>query len=119
MAESRSRRLHPHGARSTISAKAESTTRRRRSMKMRSCALLLSLALAVPAFADDTNPYKVSVSTLITTPLVIEGLTNDNDGNVYAPGRATTAGQPCPVYKVNVASPQLKTVGQVPAPSAT
>jgi len=88
-------------------------------MKMRSCALFLSLALAVPALADDTNPYKVSVTTLITTPLAIEGLTNDNDGNLYAPGRATSAGQPCPVYKVNVASPQLKTVGQVPAPSAT
>ena len=88
-------------------------------MKTRSCALFLSLALAVPALADDTNPYRVSVSTLITTPLAIEGLTNDNDGNLYAPGRNTAAGQPCPVYKVSLSNPQLKTVGQVPAPSAT
>jgi len=88
-------------------------------MQLRSCALLLALAAAAPAFADDTNPYKVSVHTLITTPLVIEGLTNDSSRNLYAPGRATAAGQPCPVYKVNVDHPQLVTVGNVPAPSAT
>jgi hypothetical protein len=88
-------------------------------MKIRSCGLLLALAVAIPALADDTNPYKVTVTTLITTPLVIEGLTNDNNGNMYAPGRATSAGQPCPVYKVNVYHPTLVTVGQVPAPSAT
>ncbi len=89
-------------------------------MKMRSGALLLAVAFAaLPALADDTNPYRVSVSTLITTPLVIEGLTNDNDGNVYAPGRQSAAGQPCPVWKVNVNAPVLTVVGQVPAPSAT
>jgi sugar lactone lactonase YvrE len=89
-------------------------------MKLHSCALILALAAAaIPARADDTNPYKVSVTTLITTPLVIEGLTNDNDGNLYAPGRATAAGQPCPVWKVNVRTPVLTVVGQVPAPSAT
>src|SRR4029077_5218723 len=85
-----------------------------------SCGLLLALAAAAaPAFADDNNPYKVSVRTLITTPLVIEGLTNDDSGNLYAPGRATTAGPPCPVYKVNIDQPQLVTVGNVPAPSAS
>jgi len=89
-------------------------------MQLRSCGLLLALAAtAAPAFADDTNPYKVSVHTLITTPLAIEGLTSDDSGNLYAPGRATTAGQPCPVYKVNIDQPQLITVGNVPAPSAT
>src|SRR4029434_9981051 len=90
-----------------------------RSMKLRSCGLFLSLAFAaLPALADDTNPYKVSVSTLITTPLVIEGLTTDTSGNMYAPGRQTTAGQPCPVYKVNANQPTLVTVGQVPAPAS-
>ena len=89
-------------------------------MKMRSCGVLLSLAAAaLPVAADDTNPYKVTVTTLITTPLVIEGLTNDNDGNLYPPGRATAAGQPCPVWRVNVKTPVLTLVGQVPAPSAT
>ena len=89
-------------------------------MKPGSCALLLSLAAAaLPALADDTNPYKISVTTLITTPLVIEGLTNDNGRNLYAPGRATAAGQPCPVYKVNIDHPQLTIVGNVPAPSSS
>jgi sugar lactone lactonase YvrE len=89
-------------------------------MNLRSFAVILPLLAAVPALADDTNPYNVTVNTLITTPLVIEGLTNDNDGNMYAPGRQTAAGQPCPVYKVSIrGNPQLVIVGQVPAPSAT
>jgi sugar lactone lactonase YvrE len=58
-------------------------------------------------------------STLITTPLVIEGLTSDNGGNLYAPGRATGAGLPCPVWRVNIAAPSLVLVGNVPAPSAS
>ena len=58
-------------------------------------------------------------STLITTPLVIEGLTSDNAGNLYAPGRATGAGLPCPVWRVKIAAPSLVLVGNVPAPSAT
>ena len=58
-------------------------------------------------------------STLITTPLVIEGLTSDNAGNLYAPGRATGAGLPCPVWRVKIAAPSLVLVGNVPAPSPT
>jgi sugar lactone lactonase YvrE len=65
-----------------------------------------------------------SFSTLITTPLGIEGLTGDNRGNLYVPGRrvVTTLGDPgtpCPVWRVNIASPSLATVGNIPAPSAT
>ena len=86
-------------------------------MQLRSCGLLLALAAAAaPAFADDTNPYKVSVHTLITTPLVIEGLTSDDSGNLYAPA-VTTAGQPCPVYKVNI--DQRSSRWARAAPSAT
>jgi sugar lactone lactonase YvrE len=75
----------------------------------------LSLLLAVVpcAFAD------VTVTTLITTPLVIEGLTNDGDGNLYAPGRTPGAGLPCPVWRVPIANPTLTIVGLIPAPSAT
>ena len=58
-------------------------------------------------------------STLITTPLVIEGLTTDNGGNLYAPTRTPGAGVPCPVWRVNIAAPSLVLVGNVPAPSAT
>jgi sugar lactone lactonase YvrE len=61
----------------------------------------------------------VSFSTLITTPLSFEGLTNDNNGNLYAPGRALNAGEPCPVWRTPVDNPSLTIVGLVPAPSAT
>jgi sugar lactone lactonase YvrE len=75
--------------------------------------MLAVLAVATPSFAD------VTVSTLITTPLVIEGLTNDGDGNLYAPGRTPGAGLPCPVWKIPTTNPSLTIVGQIPAPSAT
>ena len=89
-------------------------------MRMRSRGMLLCMALGVlPVLADDTDPYHVTVSTLITTPLGIEGLTSDNHGNLYTPGRATSAGQPCPVWKISIDHPALVIVGQVPAPSAT
>ena len=61
----------------------------------------------------------VTVSTLITTPLVIEGLTNDDQSNLYAPGRTPGAGLPCPVWRVPIENPTLTIVGLIPAPSAT
>jgi sugar lactone lactonase YvrE len=53
------------------------------------------------------------------TPLAIEGLTNDSRGNLYTPGRTPGAGLPCPVWRVNIASPSLVLVGNIPAPSPT
>jgi sugar lactone lactonase YvrE len=58
-------------------------------------------------------------STLITTPLSIEGLTSDYVGNLYVPGRTPAPGLPCPVWRVNIARPSLVLVGNVPAPSAS
>ena len=81
-------------------------------------ASLSTLFFAVPVFAEhDLAPH--AVSTLITTPLVIEGLTNDNDGHLYAPGRNAGNGVPCPVWRVPLENPTLTIVGLVPAPSAT
>src|ERR1700753_3555091 len=79
-----------------------------------------SLLFFAAAAAADMGPgvATTSVSTLITTPLVIEGLTSDYRGNLYTPGRAAT-GQPCPVWRINEANPTLVVVGNVPAPSAT
>jgi sugar lactone lactonase YvrE len=75
--------------------------------------------LFVAAFAlADPAPAPVSFSTLITTPLGIEGLTSDHTGNLYTPGRAA-AGSPCPVYQVPLDNPTLIVVGNIPAPSAT
>jgi sugar lactone lactonase YvrE len=79
----------------------------------RACAALL--LTAVPAAAL----HAATVTTLITTPLVIEGLTNDSSGNLYAPARSTTAGQACPVYRVPLENASLSVVGLIPAPSPT
>ena len=83
-------------------------------MKGRSAVLLLSLAISGVAFADDNNPLHASVTTLITTPLGIEGLTSDDQGNLYTTGRAAAVGDPCPVYRTSIDSPALTIVGQVP-----
>jgi sugar lactone lactonase YvrE len=85
-------------------------------MKIGLCRHFMSLALA----AGTTMALGATTfSTLITTPLIIEGLTNDDHGNLYAPGRAANPGEACPVWKVNIASPVLTIVGLIPAPSAT
>jgi sugar lactone lactonase YvrE len=75
--------------------------------------LLASAQFSLPAQAQNT------FSTLITTPLSIEGLTGDNRGNLFVAGRNAGAGVPCPVWRINIASPSLVLVGNVPAPSAT
>ncbi len=76
------------------------------------------LFFAAAALADPA-PATNSFSTLITTPLAIEGLTSDYHGNLYTPGRSPGAGNPCPVYRVPLDHPSLTIVGNVPAPSAT
>src|SRR5882672_757413 len=78
--------------------------------------LALSLVL-VSAWADDDHhgsrfPRDASFTTLVLTPLAIEGLTGDNQGNLYTTGRGAT---PCPVWQISLASPALVTVGNVPA----
>ena len=67
---------------------------------------------------DDRMP-QTSASTLVTTPLVIEGLTNDDQGNLYAPGRQPGNGNVCPVYRTSIDNPGLQVVGNIPAPSIT
>jgi len=84
-------------------------------MGIRSSVLLFTaLAASGSVLADDA-----SFSTLITTPLAIEGLTGDDNGNLYTPGRSPGAGLPCPVWKIPLDHPQLILVGNVPAPSTT
>jgi sugar lactone lactonase YvrE len=95
-------------------------------MKMQTWALCLLSAFAFSAHADSDNEEDsaaasqiATVTTLITTPLVIEGLTNDGQGNLYAPGRALNAADPCPVYRTSIANPTLTTVGLIPASTPT
>ena len=83
--------------------------------------LLASSVIAIPASADGGGPFPKAptFSTLITTPLQIEGLTNDNHGNLYVPSRNAGAGVSCPVWRVNIQNPALVVVGFIPAPSPT
>ena len=66
------------------------------------------------AWGDDDDkpqfPKKATFTTLITTPLAIEGLTGDRH-NLYTGG---TGAAPCPIWKINLANPSLVTVGNIP-----
>jgi sugar lactone lactonase YvrE len=79
--------------------------------------LSLSLFAWVLAWADDYHaapfPRDVTFSTLVLTPLAIEGLTGDDAGNLYTTGRGAN---PCPVWRIPLASPALVPVGFVPGP---
>src|SRR5882672_9882414 len=94
---------------------------RRREMIEKAFALLslFPLFLCAPAWADDDHhdharfPRDATFSTLVLTPLAIEGLTGDDAGNLYTTGRGAN---PCPVWRISLTSPSLATVGNVPSP---
>lgn len=91
-------------------------------MKARLAALLLSTLASCPAWADEDAPHLPldgNFTTLVTTPLVIEGLTGDAQGNLYTAGRMPGIGVACPVWRVSLASVTPLVVGFVPAPSPT
>src|SRR5262249_9780621 len=62
--------------------------------------------------ADDKLPFpkNATVTTLITTPRLIEGLTGDNHGNLYTAASGTP---PCAVWQINLHNPSLSPVGFV------
>ena len=66
------------------------------------------------AWGDDDDkllfPKNATVTTLITTPRRIEGLTGDNQRNLYTGGSGTS---PCPIWQINIHSPSLIPVGFV------
>jgi sugar lactone lactonase YvrE len=68
---------------------------------------------------NDLNAQVATFKTLITTPLAIEGLTNDDQGFLYAPGRALAATDPCPVYRTSIDAPALTIVGMIPPQTPT
>ena len=82
-------------------------------MKRFACKFFLSL-VACAATAIPMAGVGASFSTLIKTPLAVEGLTTDNAGYLYAPGRGDPSGN-CPVYRVALDNPVLETVGLIPA----
>lgn len=89
---------------------------------MNKCFAFLGLSLFLcPVWADDDDdhhharfPRDASFTTLVLTPLAIEGLTGDHAGNLYTTGRG--ASPSCPVWRISAAVPVLVPVGFVPAP---
>jgi hypothetical protein len=59
-------------------------------------------------------PTDATFTTLVTTPLVIEGLTGDGT-YLYAAARQTSLGAKCPIYRVNISTRVLETIGYIPA----
>jgi sugar lactone lactonase YvrE len=53
-------------------------------------------------------PKDATFTTLRTTPRAIEGLTGDNERNLYTGGSGTP---PCPVWQINLHNPDLIPVG--------
>lgn len=82
-------------------------------------ALLICFEWSIAWSAQSPFPANATFTTLTTTPLAIEGLTGDNSGNLYTVGRNAGNGVPCPVWKINIATPSLVEVGFIPAPSTT
>ena len=87
-------------------------------------ALLICFGWSIAWSAQSPFPANATFTTLTTTPLAIEGLTGDNSGNLYTVGRHNANndaefGLPCPVWKINLTSPSLEVVGNIPAPSTS
>ena len=101
--------------------------------KLFACAVFLffigfafSTVLADDKDDKDGNkfPQNATFTTLITTPRPIEGLTGDNSGNLYVGGSTSTTAippitPPCPIWKINLHSPSLTVVGNVPTSLAS
>jgi streptogramin lyase len=82
-------------------------------------ALVICFGWSIAWSAQSPFPANATFTTLITTPLAIEGLTGDNSGNLYTVERNAGNGVPCRVWKINIANPSLVIVGNIPAPSST
>jgi sugar lactone lactonase YvrE len=80
---------------------------------------VLSLGWSTARSAQAPYPSNATFTTLVTTPLAIEGLTGDKSGNLYTVGRNAGAGVSCPVWKIDLANPGLVVVGNIPASSGT
>src|SRR5688572_20114132 len=88
-------------------------------LALRKLCLLLAVSL-VPSGAVAKQDDAVTFSTLAKTELVIEGLTNDAAGNLYAPGRRAAGDlQNCPIYRIAPESGAVDVVGFVTPNGAT
>jgi len=94
-------------------------------MRARCGSWIASFALftlvATPAGSDESGAFapEAVFATLVTTPLSIEGLTGDAQGNLYVGARIGVAGQACPVWRISLDRPALVVVGTVPPANDT
>lgn len=91
---------------------------------VRTLALALLCTPLARAHDDDHDhgrvvPPGAAFTTLVTTPLAVEGPAGDRQGRLHTTGRSPGAGLPCPVWRIALASVTPVLVGQVPAPNAT
>jgi sugar lactone lactonase YvrE len=87
-------------------------------------ALVICFGWSIAWSAQSPFPANATFTTLIRTPLAIEGLTGDNSGNLYTVGRhnannTAEFGLPCPVWKINLTTPSLVEVGSIQAPDSS
>ena len=70
-------------------------------------------AIVIPTTAANQHqfPDNASFTTLTITPLAIEGLTGDDDGNLYTTGRAPVPDR-CPVWQIDAGGSRLE-VGSI------
>jgi hypothetical protein len=69
---------------------------------------------SVLVLAATTSAQQSAFSTLITTPLPIEGFTHDG-ASLYTIGRAGEA-SPCPVWQIDLGAPRLVVIGFIQNP---
>ena len=63
-------------------------------------AMLATLGTSIVASDNQQFPENSTFTTLAITPLAIEGLTGDEDGNLYTTGRAALPDR-CPVWRID------------------
>ena len=72
-------------------------------MRIQTVLLALTACLSTSIAASDTHqfPENATFTTLAVTPLAIEGLTGDDEGNLYTTGRAAAPDR-CPVWRIDM-----------------
>jgi streptogramin lyase len=88
-----------------------------RTSYLAAAAAAVAAAIATAALAGGGGPGRpiseASFTTIFKSGLGLEGLTGDEEGNLYSTGRNSS---PCPVYRVAAAGGPAVVVGNVPAP---
>ena len=77
-------------------------------------AFVLSLGWSTARSAQAPYPANATFTTLITTPLAIEGLTGDKSGNLYTVGRNAGAGVSVPRLENQYSQPFARGGWQYP-----